>query len=69
MQNHLGGEIQGVFTQSVLRGVIHRRLGYLIKMTILCGVFCPNVNATSSISKISPYGHLFFITEIHPCHC
>ena len=30
MQNQLGGDIQGAFTQSVLHGVIHRRLGYLI---------------------------------------
>ena len=42
------------FTQSILRGVISRRLGYLIhenvfftyKTTILRGVFCPSVNAT-----------------------
>ena len=43
---------KGAFTQSVLRGVIRRRLGYLIKkihlkMTILRGVFCLSVNATS----------------------
>ena len=40
--------------ETVLRGVIRRRLGYLInkkcfftyKTTILRGVFCPSVNAT-----------------------
>ena len=45
---------KGEFTQSVLRRVIRRRLGYLInkkcffskKTTILRGVFCPSVNAT-----------------------
>ena len=45
---------KGAFTQSVLRGVIRRRLGYLKnkkcfftnKTTILRGVFCPSVNAT-----------------------
>ena len=44
---------KGTFTQSILRGVIHRRLSYLInkecffiKTTILRGVFCPSVNAT-----------------------
>ena len=45
---------KGAFTQSVLRGVICRRLGYLKnkkcffskKTTILRGVFCPSVNAT-----------------------
>ena len=50
----LSHEAKGAFTQSVLRGVICRRLGYLInkkcfftyKTTILRGVFCPNVNAT-----------------------
>ena len=47
--------LKGTFTQSILRGVIRRRLGYLInkkmffltyKMTILRGEFCPSVNAT-----------------------
>ena len=45
---------KGTFTQSVLRSVIRRRLGYLInknvfftyKTTILRGEFCPSVNAT-----------------------
>ena len=51
---HLRLGTEGAFTQSVLRGVIRRRLGYLInkkcffikKMTILRGLFCPSVNAT-----------------------
>ena len=45
----------GAFTQSILRGVIRRRLSYLINKKWcfhynndhLHGVFCPSVNATS----------------------
>ena len=61
---------KGAFTQSILRGVIRRRLGYLInkkcffikKTTILRGVFCPSVNATlvrEQFVPIPPFPLLF----------